>query len=112
MKIARYLIITFSSILLLLFIITRLTKPETVMISGEEVSLENPWRKTTESENYKFDRLTDECEKLYMKDIGSGDLILACLKKNKSWDFYWATPKKNELVPLAEEIKEEITPPN
>jgi hypothetical protein len=109
MKIARYLIITFSSILLLLFIITRLTKPETVMISGEEVSLENPWRKTTESENYKFDRLTDECEKLYMKDIGSGDLILACLKKNKSWDFYWATPKKNERGNYSSELKKNYT---
>ncbi|MEN2414461.1 hypothetical protein [Flavobacterium mesophilum] len=111
MKKVKYVIIIFFSILLLLFIFARLTKAETTMIGGEEISLENPWRKTTEDENYKFDHLTDECDELYIKDVGNGEFILACLKKNKSWDFYWAMPKMNELLPLADEIKEDITPP-
>jgi hypothetical protein len=87
------------------------------MIAGEEVSLEKPWRKPTENESLKFNRFItsfkfENCETLYVKKIDNDTFILACLKKDKKWDFYWATPKQNDLMGLADEIKEEITPPN
>ena len=86
------------------------------MIAGAEVSVEKPWRKPTESENIIFSRQIAgfkfaECETLYVKEIDSETFILACFKKNKKWDFYWATPKYNDLMLLSEEIKEELTPP-
>ena len=86
------------------------------MIMGDEYSLEKPWRKPTENENITLNRLiTDfeftECETLYVREINSETLILACFKNDKKWDFYWATPKYNDIMILSDEIKEELTPP-
>lgn len=116
MKILKYLIISFISIIILIFIYGKLFLAKTIMIAGEEVSVEKPWRKPTENENETFKRLIisfnfAECTNLYLKEIDNENFILACLKKDKKWDFYWATPKRNDLMGLSEEIKAEITPP-
>lgn len=116
MKIIKYIIISIFSILVLLFIYGEIFLPKTIMIAGEEVSMENPWRKPTKNENRTFEQLITsfnfaECENLYVKDVENGNYILACLKNDKKWDFYWATPKINDLMRLSDEIKEEITEP-
>ena len=116
MKILKYLIISFISIIFILFIYVEFFLPKTIMIAGEEVSVEKPWRKPKENENETFKRLIisfnfSECTNLYIKQVDNENFILACLKEDKKWDYYWATPKRNDLMRLSEEIKEEITPP-
>ncbi len=114
MKIIKYIIISVFSILVLLFIYGEIFLPKTIMIIGEEISLENPWRKQNENESFKnlIERFNfADCENLFVKDVENGNFILACLKKDKKWDFYWATPKINDLMELSDEIKEEIKPP-
>ena len=116
MKIIKYFIISILSILVVLLIIVELFAPKTIMIAGENISFEKPWKKPTEVENKIFKSLITsfnfaDCENLYVKDVENGNYILACLKKDKKWDFYWATPKNNDLMGLSDEIKAEIRPP-
>jgi hypothetical protein len=116
MKILKYLIISLITIIILTFIYGKLFFSKTVMIAGEEVSVEKPWRKPTENESETFKRLITsfnfaECTNLYLKEVDNENFILACLKEDKKWDFYWATPKRNDLMRLSKEVKAEITPP-
>lgn len=115
MKIFKYIIILIGS-LLLISVCNKVTKPETVMISGEEVALENPWRKPTETENLIFSKLVfskefDKCEDLFMKEIYKDTYIAACQKGNKKWNFYYIIPKDNHIIGLSSEIEEDITAP-
>ncbi|MCG9793269.1 hypothetical protein [Flavobacterium algicola] len=116
MKIIKYLIISILSILVVFFIIVELFAPKTIMIACENVSIEKPWKKPTEVETKTFKNLITsfniaDCENFYVKDVENGNYILACSKEDKKWDFYWATPKRNDLMGLSDEIKAEITPP-
>jgi hypothetical protein len=120
MKIPNYIAIVLIMLFLALFAYVEL-KPKTVNIAGEEVSLENKWEKPAGAAGYYINRLIDNsnfgsCQDLFRKDIGGKNFILACLKSDKKWKFYYLDLNNdqlgnNQLNPLSEEIEEQITPP-
>ncbi|GAA3727265.1 MULTISPECIES: hypothetical protein [Flavobacterium] len=116
MKFFKYILIVVF-VLFLTKVCNRLIEPETVMIAGEEVSLENPWRKPTEAENLIFSKLVfskelDKCEDLFLKEIYKNTYIAACKKANKKWNFYYVMPYENDITGLSSEVEDDITPPN
>jgi hypothetical protein len=91
-------------------------KSESIMMAGSEISLTNPWVEFDEVDNsnignlirgYKF----DEGKQLFKKRISESEIIIACLKTDNSWDFYYTNLKTREMMALDEEIKQEIDPP-
>jgi hypothetical protein len=102
-----------------LFAYRKLTKPETITMVGTEVSLEKPWKKFSEADESKIGNLIrgyhfEEGESRFKKDVGGGEFIIACLKKDKTWKYYSYYPgtETYEMMMISEEIEKEITPPN
>ncbi|WP_121313978.1 hypothetical protein [Flavobacterium sp. 102] len=119
MKKLKYFFLIFLLIIISLFTYSKLTKPETIMMVGTEVSMEKPWVKFNEADESKIGNLIrayhfEEGERRYKKDIGGGDFIIACLTKNKSWKYYsyYRGVEDYQMMMMSEEIEKEITPPN
>jgi hypothetical protein len=119
MKKLKYLLLVFLLIVVSLFAYKKLTKPETIMMVVTEVSLEQPWIEFNESDDSKIGNLIrayhfEQGKRRFKKDIGGNELIIACLIKDKTWDFYWYYPGKetSEMMMISEEMEKEITPPN
>jgi len=119
MKKMKYFILVFLLIILSLFVYRKLTKPETLNIAGIELSLEKPWEKFNDSDESKIGNLIrayhfDEGEKRFKKLIGGDSFLIACLKKDKSWNFYYYYygPGTYTILGFTEEAEKEITPPN
>ena len=118
MKKLKYFGLVFLIIIIGLLIYLKLTKPETIMMVGTEVSLEKPWVKFNEADESNIGNLIrayhfDEGERRFKKNIGGGDFIIACLKKDKSWKYYsyYRGTETYEMMMMSEEIEKEITPP-
>ena len=119
MKKLKYFGLVFLVIIIGLFIFLKLTKPETIMMVGTEVSLEKPWVKFNETDESNIGNLIrayhfEEGEIRFKKNIGADDFIIACLKKDKKWSYYsyYCGTETYEMMLISEEIEKEITPPN
>jgi hypothetical protein len=118
MKKLKYFLLLFLLIIVGLFVYLKLTKPETIMMVGTEVSLEKPWVKFNEADDSKIGNLIrayhfEEGEETFKKNIGEDEFIIACLKKDKNWNYYYyyhglETP---EMMMISEEMGKEISPP-
>ena len=116
MKIAKYIIIVLG-VLFLMRLCERVLEPESVMIMGEEVSLESSWRKPTDAEQLIFSKLVfsrelDKCENLFLKEIDKDPYIAACQKADKKWNYFYVIPKNDHILGLSSEVENDITPPN
>ncbi|EKT4502415.1 hypothetical protein JE943_002437 [Flavobacterium psychrophilum] len=116
MKIIKYIVISILAIYILLCTIVAVFAPKTIMISGEDINIEKPWRKPLKNENETFKRLLEynnftDFHNIYLKDIENENYIIAFLNKDKKWDYCWASPKRNDLTRLSDEIKEELPKP-
>ena len=119
MKKSKYFLVVILLIILSLFVYRKLTKSETIMMAGTEVSLEKPWEEFNEADESKIGNLIrayhfEEGVRKFKKDIGGGELIIACLKKDKTWNYYSYYPgiETYEMMGISEEVGREITPPN
>jgi hypothetical protein len=119
MKKLKYFGLVFLVIIIGLFIFLKLTKPETIMMVGTEVSLEKPWVKFNETDESNIGNLIrayhfEEGKIRFKKNIGADDFIIACLKKDKKWNYYYyyRGTETYEMMLISEEIEKEITPPN
>lgn len=116
MKKNKIIFISFFIIVILIISYLKLNNSNKIMVAGEEISLEKPWKEPTEKEIIVFKSLLsiykfENCESLFLKEIDDKNYIVACLQKDKNWNFYWATPSQNNLMTLSDEIKSELTPP-
>ena len=118
MKKLKYFGLVFLLIIIGLFIYLKLTKPETINIVGTEVSLKKPWVEFNDADESNIGSLIrayhfEEGEKRFKKNISDKEFIIACLKKDKNWNYYYyyrfsETP---EMMMISEEMGKEITPP-
>ncbi len=118
MKKTKYFFLAFLLLIVSLIVYRKLTKPESIMMVGTEISLEKPWKEFNETDESKIGNLIrayhfDEGERRFKKNIGGGDFIIACLKKDKSWKYYsyYRGTETYEMMMMSEEIEKEITPP-
>ena len=118
MKKLKYFFLAFLLTIISLIAYRKLTKPESIMMVGTEISLEKPWEEFNETDESKIGKLIrtyhfDEGERRFKKDIGEGEFIIACLKKDKSWKYYsyYRGTETSEIMMLSKEIEKEITPP-
>ncbi|MBW4362781.1 hypothetical protein [Flavobacterium taihuense] len=118
MKILKYFLLVFLLIFVGLFAYMKLTKPETIMIVGTEVSLEKPWVEFNEGDDSNIGNLIrayhfEEGEKNFKKNIGKNELIIACLQEDKKWKYYYyyQGTESPEMMGISKEMANEITPP-
>jgi hypothetical protein len=119
MKKLKYFGLLFLIIIISLLSYLRLTQPETIMMVGTEVSLEKPWIKFNEADESNIRNLIsayhfEAGEIRFKKNIDEDEFIIACLKKDKKWNYYYyyRGTETYEMMLISEEIKKEITPPN
>ena len=119
MKKLKYIFLIFLLIIVILVTYSKLTKPETIMMVGTEVSLEKPWVEFNDADESIIGNLIrsyhfEEGQRRFKKDIGNDEFIIACLKKDKSWCYYdyYHGVKTYEIMMISEEMGKEITPPN
>lgn len=98
-------------------IIIKLRTPKTIMIAGEAISLEKPWEKVKENKQTTINSALNrgnvkDCNEVFIKEIDSGASIIACIKQNKSYEYYFYFPATNDIMLLSDEVKGDIDPPN
>lgn len=109
--------ILFIALVILAVIIVKLRAPKTVMIAGEEIALEKPWEKVKEQEQATVNSAllrgnAKDCNEVFIKEIDLGASIIACIKKDKSYEYYFYFPSTNDVMLLSDEVKRDIDPPN
>jgi hypothetical protein len=119
MKKLKYFGLVFLIVIIGLLIYLKLTKPETIMMVGTKVSLEKPWVKFNQADESNIGNLIrvyhfEEGEIRFKKNIGADEFIIACVKKDKKWNYYsyYRGTETYEMMLISEEIEKEITPPN
>ena len=119
MKKLKYFFLIFLLIIISLFTYLKLTKPETIMMLGTEVSMEKPWVEFNEADESNIGNLIrayhfEEGERRFKKETGKDEFMIACLRKDKSWKYYsyYRGVETYEIMMVSEEIEKEITPPN
>lgn len=116
---SKYIFLVILLIFISFFTYRKLTKPETIMMGGTEFSLGKPWEKFNEADESKIGNLIraynfEEGEKRFKKEIGGGEFIIACLQKDKTWNFYsyYLGTETYEMMLISKEVEKDITPPN
>lgn len=116
MKKRTYLIF-FIVFVIIGVLIIKLRAPKTVMIAGETISLEKPWEKVKENKQAAINTAllrgnVKDCNEVFIKEIDPGASIIACIKKDKRYEYYFYFPATNDVMLLGDEIKGDIDPPN
>jgi hypothetical protein len=118
MKTFKYFSLVILLILVGFFAYIKLTKPETIMILGTEVSLEKQWIEFDDGDNSNIGSLIkayhfEEGKKNFKKKISENELIIACLKEDGNWKYYYyyRGQESYEMMLISEEMAKEITSP-
>ena len=115
MKNFKYIFITISAIIIFAILFVKFTLDDYTLISGENVYIGNPWKKLSNEDDDKLEKVIMtsnlyNCKKMLAKNTENGCYILACLNNENKWNYYYAIPNYDAML-LSDEIVEEIDPP-